>query len=344
MNGSSLSVGIVGGSGYVGGELLRLIDGHPHLQLSAVTSESLAGTFVHHRHPNLRSAPRVKFRRLAEMEPCDVIFSALPHGRSSEYAEWLTDLCKFFIDTGADHRLENDELRDDYYPELSSVKPFTYALPEINRAQLRTVTRAAGPGCTAATTILGLWPLARAGLLADTPVVVEAKVGSSAAGASPNPSTHHPERSGVMRSFAPAGHRHEAEVIEQLGLDRKNLHYSATAVEAVRGILVTAHCLLSDSPGQRELWSLYREAYDQEPFMRIVRERRGLYRYPEPRILSGTNYCEVGFEVDPHSQRVVVMSALDNLGKGAAGSALQSLNIMAGFAEDSGLRFLGLHP
>ncbi|MFO7941577.1 MAG: N-acetyl-gamma-glutamyl-phosphate reductase [Bacillota bacterium] len=344
MSRSSLTVGIVGASGYVGGELLRLIAAHPNLELAAVTSESLAGTFVHHRHPNLRSTPPLKFRSLEDMEPCDVIFSALPHGRSSEYAEWLTGLCTFFIDTGADHRLRDDGLRCNYYPELSSVEAFPYALPEINREELRTATRAAGPGCTAATTILGLWPLARAGLLADTPVVVEAKVGSSAAGASSNPSTHHPERSGVMRSFAPAGHRHEAEVMEQLGLDPKNVHYSATAVEAIRGILVTAHCLLSERPEQRDLWGLYREAYDREPFVRIVRERRGLYRYPEPRILSGTNFCEVGFEVDPRSQRLVVMSALDNLGKGAAGSALQSLNIMAGFAEDAGLQFVGLHP
>ncbi len=339
-----LDVAIVGGSGYAGGELARLVHGHPRLKLEAITSESLVGTFVHHRHPNLRSAPRMKFIGIRDLHRYDVLFVALPHGRSIHYADLLSGASRYTVDLGADHRVASEEIRGEYYPDLKGVEPYTYGLPELRRSELGKSRRAAGPGCTAAATILGLWPLARAGMIGGGPVVVEAKVGSSAAGASSNPSTHHPERSGVMRSFAPVGHRHVAEVREQLGLESGVIHFSATAVEAVRGILVTAHCFPRSPIGERDLWRAFREVYDDEPFVRIVRERRGLYRYPEPRILAGTNFCEVGFEVDPKTGRVVVMSALDNLVKGAAGSALQSLNVMAGFPEEMGLQFSGLHP
>ncbi len=344
MSSGRLSVGVVGGSGYVGGELVRLIEGHPDLHLLQVTSESLANTYVHHKHPNLRGQRPLKFRSIRDLEPCDVLFVGLPHGKSGEYGAQFESLCTYMVDLGADHRLRDPELRNEYYPRLAEGPPFVYGLPELNRSEIEGARRVAGPGCTAAATILALLPLARAGVLSGGPVVVEVKVGSSAAGASVNPSTHHPERSGVMRSFAPAGHRHEAEVVQALDLAPGTLHYSATAVEAVRGVLATAHCFPAEALGERDLWRIYRESYRDEPFVRIVREKRGLYRYPEPKILSGTNFCEVGFALDPRSDRIVAMAALDNLGKGAAGGAIQSLNLMAGLPEARGLEFIGLHP
>ena len=149
-----------------------------------------------------------------------------------------------------------------------------------------------------------------------------------------------------MRSFAPTGHRHSAEIIQELGLSRDGpgLAFSATAVEAVRGVLVTAHAYLTEEVTDRELWGLYRAAYAGEPFVRIVKEARGIHRYPNPTLLSGTNYCDVAFERDPHSRRVVVMSALDNLVKGAAGQAVQAINIRHGWDERTGLDFGGLYP
>jgi len=152
-----------------------------------------------------------------------------------------------------------------------------------------------------------------------------------------------------MRSFAPTSHRHSAEIIQELGLASANGHgasvaFSATAVEAVRGILTTAHVFLNDDLDEKAIWKIYRSAFNDEPFMRIVKESQGIHRYPNPKILSGTNYCDVGFERDPHSRRVVVMSALDNLMKGAAGQAVQALNVRFGWDERTGLDFPGLYP
>ncbi|MBC7294339.1 MAG: N-acetyl-gamma-glutamyl-phosphate reductase, partial [Thermoleophilia bacterium] len=141
------------------------------------------------------------------------------------------------------------------------------------------------------------------------------------------------------------GHRHLAEIRQELAFGRPpEVHFSATAVELVRGILVTAHCFVREPLSERDLWRIYRESYGGEPFIRLVRERKGVYRYPEPKILAGSNFCDIGFEVDPESNRVVVIAAIDNLMKGAAGNAVQAMNVMCGFEETAGLEFTGLHP
>jgi len=222
---------------------------------------------------------------------------------------------------------------------------FIYGIPELHREELRGARYATGAGCLATATILGLWPLFKKGLV-EPEVIVEAKVGSSAAGNEPGLASHHPERSGVVRSFQPTGHRHTGEVIQELTVDgvQPVVHFSATSVELVRGVLVTAHCMLKDHLTEKEIWSAYRQIYSNEPFIRIVKERAGIYRYPEPKILAGSNYCDVGFERDPFSRRLVVMAALDNLMKGAAGNGVQAMNVMCGWPETMGLDFPGLHP
>src|SRR5207237_1399513 len=159
-------------------------------------------------------------------------------------------------------------------------------------------------------------------------------------------STHHAHRSGEMRSYAPAGHRHTAEIAQELGCNGAGpvVAFSATSVEAVRGVLVTAHVFLNYDLDERAVWRLYRERYTNEPFVRIVKAASGLHRAPNPKLLSGTNYCDIGFERDPNSRRLVVMSALDNLVKGAAGQAAQAMNVRFGWDERSGLEFSGLYP
>jgi N-acetyl-gamma-glutamyl-phosphate/LysW-gamma-L-alpha-aminoadipyl-6-phosphate reductase len=172
------------------------------------------------------------------------------------------------------------------------------------------------------------------------------KVGSSEGGASSTDATHHPERAGVMRSFAPTGHRHTAEVVQALATCgvQTDIHLSATAVDNVRGVLATAHVFVGAGTAERDLWRAYRDAYAHEPFVRLVKERTGLYRYPEPKILSGSNFADVGFEFDASTGRVVALCAIDNLMKGAAGTAVQCANIMHGWDETAGLGFPGLHP
>ncbi|MGB5060688.1 MAG: N-acetyl-gamma-glutamyl-phosphate reductase [Candidatus Promineifilaceae bacterium] len=335
---------IVGGSGYAGGELLRLLLSHPEVEVSQITSQQHDGRFVYSIHPNLRGVTRLKFCVVEALQPCDVLFLALPHGRSAAQIEYFASLAGRIVDLAADFRLRDTAVYEKWYgtPHANPdwLKRFVYGLPELHREQIRATRYVSGVGCNATAVILALFPLAQQRLIEQ--VVVEVKVGSSEGGNSHSPASHHPERSGAVRSFAPTGHRHQAEIQQELG--NFDLHFSATAVEMVRGVLCTAHVFLREDLDEKAIWQIYRAAYRDERFIRLVKDSRGIYRYPEPKILAGTNYCDVGFEKDPHSSRLVVMSALDNLMKGAAGTAVQAMNLMCGFPEDMGLGFMGLHP
>ena len=339
------SAAVVGGAGYVGGELLRLLLFHPNVRVQQITSLSQSGRFVYTAHPNLRGQTRLKFSHPDELEACDILFLAQPHGAAAQSIERYAALCERLIDTSADFRLQDPDAYRRWYgqphPALNWLPKFVYGLPERHRDALRDARYVSGVGCNATVTNLGLAPLADAGLLES--VVTEVKVGSSEGGGRPSQSSHHPERSGSIRSFKPTGHRHQAEIQQALG-DDFALHFSVTAVEMVRGALATSHCFLKEKPAERDLWKLYRAAYKNEPFIRLVKSRTGIHRYPDPKLLAGTNFCDIGFEVDPHSNRVVVISAIDNLMKGAAGSAVQAMNLMCGFDERAGLEFPGLHP
>ena len=335
---------IVGAAGYAGGEVLRLLLGHPDVEVTQVTSSRLAGRFVHSVHPNLRGVTTLRFCEEAELEACDVLFLALGHGKAAREIERYAALAERVVDLSADFRLDDPGAYERWYGEAHPapewLERFVYGLPEVSREALRGARYASGVGCNATAANLALLPLARSGVLER--VVLEVKVGSSEGGAQPGAASHHPERAGCLRSFAPTGHRHQAELEQVLG--PVELHFSATAVERVRGVLCTAHAFLNDTLEDRDVWRLYREFYGAEPFVRLVKERSGLYRYPEPKLLAGTNHCDVGFERDASSNRLVVISALDNLMKGAAGSAVQAMNLMCGLEETAGLGFPGLHP
>ncbi len=346
-----LTAAIVGGSGYTGGELLRLLLDHRNIDVKQVTSERLDGQFVYFTHPNLRRRTTLKFVRADALEHADVVFLCLPHGSAMSRIDEFAALTQRIVDLSADFRLRRDQDYVRWYgkPHASPswLERFVYGLPELLRAEIAAARFVSGVGCNATATTLAVWPLAVAGLInPQRGIVCEVKVGSSEAGATSSDASHHPERAGVMRSFAPTGHRHTAEVLQALRLRgiETDVHLSATAIDNVRGVLATAHVFVNRDVAEKDLWKAYREAYGQEPFVRIVKERAGLYRYPEPKILSGSNYADVGFEFDASSGRVVAMCAIDNLMKGAAGTAVQCLNVMMGWDETVGLQFPGLHP
>ena len=346
-----VSVSIIGASGYTGGELLRLALAHPELEVKQVTSERLDGQFVHFTHANLRKRTQLKFVRSETVEKCDLLFLCLPHGSAMSKIDHFATLADRIVDLSADFRLRDAKGYDTWYGKPHAnpawLEKFVYGLPELHRAEITAAKYVSGVGCNATATTLAVWPLAAAGLI-DTPrgIICEVKVGSSEGGAASADSTHHPERAGVMRSFAPTGHRHTAEVLQALKLKdvTTDVHLSATAVDNVRGVLATAHVFVKPGVAEKDVWKAYREAYNHEPFVRIVKERTGLYRYPEPKILSGSNYADVGFEMDPKTNRVVALCAIDNLMKGAAGTAVQCANVMMGWDETLGLEFPGLHP
>lgn len=349
---NTIRVAIVGGSGYTGGELIRLLLFHPHVELTQIASSSHAGQYVHNTHPNLRKLCTLRFCHPDDLTSCDLLLLCLPHGASSREISRYRELAPRVIDLSADFRLRSSELYQQWYGEIHAasylLEHAVYGLPELHRAELQEATLVSGTGCMATAAILGLAPLYRARLVDENiPLVVDAKVGSSAAGAVPGAGSHHPDRSGAVRSFQPTRHRHTAELLQELSHEyelAQHIAFSATAIELVRGVLVTAHVFLRERVDERALWRLYREAYQHEPFIRVVKERSGVYRYPEPKILAGSNYCDIGFEYDPEQQRVVVIAALDNLMKGAAGNAVQALNCMYGWDETTGLTFPGLHP
>ncbi len=344
-----VTVSILGGSGYTGGELLRLLLFHPLVEIQQVTSERFAGKRVARVHPNLRKVTDLSFVSIEELQPCDTLFICLPHGESMRRMPALLPMAKHIIDLSGDFRLRNPDdyprwySQDHLTPHL--LGQFVYGIPELHRQEMVNARFVSSAGCNATATLLALYPLYRAGIVDGTRTVVEVKGGSSEGGNRPSDATHHPERSNVVRSYKPTAHRHIAEIEQELSpFGAVHIHFSATALGIVRGVLATCHVFLQQPVSERDIWKIYREFYGTEPFIRIVKERQGIYRYPEPKILMGSNYCDIGFELDPRGSRLVVMSAIDNLMKGAAGQAVQALNIMHGFPETTALEFPGLHP
>ena len=346
---NKIKVSIVGASGYTGGELLRLLLFHPNVEVMQVTSESYTGKFVHKIHPNLRKSTQMKFVSASEVGPWDLLFLCLPHNSSQNKIDHYKKLAPKIIDLSADFRLKDAAEYEKWYghkhsrPEL--LNEFVYGIPELHREEMKNANYISSAGCNATASILGLYPLYKAGLVEEDRTVIEVKAGSSEGGNKVNDGSHHPERSGVVRSYMPTRHRHTAEMLQELSFGKNiQVHFSATAIDMVRGLLATCHVFLKKDLQEKDIWKVYRDSYGNEPFIRIVKETDGIYRYPEPKLLSGTNYCDIGFKKDDFSNRLVVVSAIDNLMKGAAGQALQAFNIMYGFDERTGLEFPGLHP
>lgn len=340
------TVGIVGGSGYTGGELLRLLTFHPNVEMTQITSRENAGHYVYALHPNLRGSSQLQFVHPDTLQPCDVLFLALPHGTVAKNIEHYAALAPTLIDLSADFRLKTTEDYTRWYsephPAPDWLDKFVYGLPEVMREQLHGAHYASGVGCNATTVNLALLPLVRAGVLDRA--AIEIKVGSSEGGNQVNAGSHHPIRSGAVRTYKPSGHRHHAEVQMILGTEAR-IDFAVTAIEMVRGIHLLAHVYLNKPLADKDLWKLYRGAYKSEPFVRLVSSKTGLHRFPEPRIVAGTNFCDIGFELDENDPtHLIVIAALDNLGKGAAGSAVQCMNLMLGYEETTGLTFPGVYP
>ncbi|MBM3282647.1 N-acetyl-gamma-glutamyl-phosphate reductase [Candidatus Gottesmanbacteria bacterium] len=345
-----ISVTIIGGSGYAGGEILRLLLFHPFVSISQVTSRKLAGQLISRAHPNLRGVTDLTFSPPDKISRCDLLFLALPNGVSMEYIEKFQKKADKIIDLGVDFRLHEAAVFEDWYklkhtcPEL--LPKFVYGLAELHRQDLKKAKYVACGGCEATVSILTLYPLVRYKIIQPESIIIDAKMGSSQAGVVPSFASHHPERHGVVRSYKPVNHRHSAEIEQELTSFAKNIRVSvsATTIEMVRGLLVTIHTRPKQGISEKDVWRAYRAQYKNEPFIRIVKETDGNYRYPEPKILIGTNYCDIGFALSERENRLVAIGAIDNLGKGTAGQAVQAMNIMLGLPEKTGLEFPGLHP
>jgi len=343
------NISILGGSGYAGGEILRILLNHPEVIVKQVTSRQFAGQSVSLVHPNLRKLTELVFIHPDSLEQCDILFVALPNGVSMDLMKGFMKKAKKIIDLGADFRLHKPEVFESWYKKKHTstqlLNKFVYGIAEIHRKKIAESSFIACAGCEATVSILALYPLVKHRLI-EPNIIIDAKMSSSQSGIKPTFSSHHPERAGSIRSYMPTGHRHTAEIIQELSpfLKHVSVAISATALDMVRGLLVTIHTVPKKNVTEKDIWKAYRGEYRNEYFIRIVKELQGIYRYPEPKLLQGTNFCDIGFEMDTKTNRLVVIAAIDNLVKGTAGQAVQALNIMLGIPERTGLEFPGLHP
>lgn len=340
----SLRAAVVGAGGFTGGELLRLLLGHPEIEAAQATSRRLGGHPVHRAHPNLRGVSDLVFEGPGDVSPCDVLFLCMPHGEAQREIDRWMSLARVVVDLSADFRLRDAGAYRAWYgsehPRPDLLASAAYGLCETGRSRLRGARLVSGVGCNATAMILALLPLARAGLVRRA--IADIKVGSSEGGAEGSDASHHPIRAHATRTYSVGGHRHLAEVRQELG--EIDLDATVASIELVRGVLCTVHVEPARPVDERELRRLYREAYEREPFVRIVCERSGMHRLPDPKALVGSNFADVGFGVDERSGRIVALGAIDNMVKGAAGSAIQAANVALGLDETAGLRAAGVFP
>jgi len=349
------TVGIIGASGYTGGELLRILINHPEADIKVATSRENAGEPVFRLHPQLRKLTELKFvepdlEKVAES--CEFVFLALPHGASAPVAKKLLEKGVKVIDLSADFRLKN---KDDYpkwygweHPCPELLQEAVFGLPEFHREEIKKARLVANPGCIATASILSVAPAIKTGAVEKNRVVVDAKIGSSGAGIGVSEASHHPEHSNLVRAYKPVMHRHTAEIEQELSLkaggEKVTVALTPHAVDMVRGIMATGHSFLTREVTNQEMWKDCREMYQNEPFVRIVKDHKGLHLLPDPKNVIGSNFCDVGFEIDPHAKRLVTFGAIDNMLKGAAGQAVQNFNLMIGVDERTGIRFTGVRP
>jgi N-acetyl-gamma-glutamyl-phosphate/LysW-gamma-L-alpha-aminoadipyl-6-phosphate reductase len=270
-----------------------------------------------------------------------------------KYVPQLADAGLKIVDLSADFRLSDKSQYPAWYgyvhPRPDLLEKFVFAIPELNRERIKGARLVSSPGCMAVTSILALAPLLKEKALKidRDRIVVDAKIGSSGAGGRPSISTHFSERFNVVRPYKPAGHRHSAE-IEQVLLSvsgfKAKVSMSAHAVNMVRGILSTCHLFTDAEVKPIDLWKAYRAMYSGSFFIRLVRDKQGPFRLPDPKLVIGSNFCDIGFEIEERTGRIVALSATDNLVKGAAGNAIQSMNLMLGLDEKTGIAMAPLHP
>ena len=346
MTGKTIKVGIVGGTGYTGVELLRLLAQHPHTELCAITSRKEAGMAVAEMFPNLRGHVDLKFSEpaAAGLEQCDVVFFATPNGVAMQEARALVDAGVRIVDLAADFRIRDVAVWEHWYkmkhacPEL--VAEAVYALPEVNREQIRKARVIANPGCYPTAVQLGFLPLIEAGCVDLAHLIADAKSGVSGAGRKAETHILHAEASDNFKAYGVGGHRHHPEISQ--GLARAagrdvNLVFVPHLTPMIRGIHATLYAQLIK---EVDLQAIYEKRYANEAFVDVMPAGS----HPETRSVRGANHCRIAVHRPQGGNTVVVLSVIDNLVKGAAGQAVQNMNLMFGLAEDAGLKQVALLP
>lgn len=330
---------ILGASGYVGGELLRLIAAHPELAPAKLFGDSKAGQKLGAVHPHLAATyPDAGFERFdgGALDGVDVVFAALPHGHSQKLAPAILGRDIPFVDLGADFRLNDAAVYEQWYghaheaPEL--LGRFIYGIPELNREAIRSANAVAAAGCYATAAILALKPLVEAGLAKPDRLIVDAASGVSGAGREAKEATGFSNVDGSFSAYGLLSHRHTAEMEMALGA---TVLFTPHLVPMTRGILATCY---GEAAGPCDPLDVLRTAYSDEPFVHVAAES------PATKWVSGSNGVQVTARYDQRTARIVALAAIDNLGKGAAGQMIQCANLMLGLEETAGLTTIGVYP
>ena len=345
-----IQVGIVGATGYVGQELVRLLMNHNQCQVKWLTSKSYVkegyskvyGNFI-----NIVDDDCIDGEVIKLANEVDVLFVALPHGIiSSQLSEEILDLTKV-IDLGADYRIENASVYEKWYGVEHKSKELlqnaVYGLCEWKREKVKQLNLIANPGCYTTCSILSLAPLVKEKIIETDSIIIDAKSGVSGAGRSLNLGTHFTECNESIKAYKIASHRHTPEIEQELSLFAEEpiqLTFTPHLVPMNRGILVTAYGKLKKSLSYGDIRSIYEKYYGKEQFIRLLPE--GVY--PETRWVKGSNYCDINFTIDERTGRIIVIGAIDNLIKGAAGQAVQNMNILFGWDEKTGLEAIPIFP
>lgn len=340
-----IRVAIFGGSGYGGSELLRILLVHPNVELVFVTANEHAGKPVGEVHRNLHGLTELSFIKapdeLESLSDLDCVFFALPHGQAMSIVPGLRSSIKA-IDLSGDFRLRDESLFQKHYKQqhtaMTAQREFVYGLTETNREAIRQARLIANPGCFATATLLGLAPLVANGLL-NGRVVVDAKTGSSGSGAKAAANTHHPQRMNSFYAYKPFTHQHVPEIEQELnhvGDWTNELVFMTHSLPVSRGIFASIYAESKRELSETDLHQLYADYYRDSFFVRLVSGS------PDINWVKTTNFCDIGFAV--RDKQVVVFSAIDNLVKGAAGQAVQNMNLMFGLDENTGLLLVGTNP
>ncbi len=347
-----VKVAVIGGSGYTGGELLRILTMHNKVEITLITSREYAGKPISLVHPNLKGILNMNFSDLSLDkigDKAEAVFLALPHRVSLNYVPKLLEMGLQVIDLSADFRLKDPEKYKEWYgiehPYPDLLKKSVYGLPELHYEELKGAKLIASPGCNATATILALAPVVGNGISTELRFISDVKVSSSEGGMKPKEGSHHPERENAIRPYDPEGHRHAAEAEQELSLLAKTqvkVSIVPHAVSSIRGALASVHTWLNEDYDDIEIWKKIAEFYRGRRFIRII--RGGLHPYPDPKYVIGSNFADIGFAQEKRMMRLTMFAAIDNLVKGAAGQAVQNFNISRGFSEDEGLRTPPLRP
>lgn len=349
-NDQKLKIAIVGSSGYTGGELFRLLLHHPRATITAVTSEKSAGRPISSLFPQLLGLTDLVCEPLdpeTVAKKGEFMFLALPHVTAQEAAFRFHELGKKVVDLSADYRLTDPALYEKWYehchqyPDL--LKAAVYGLPELHREKIGKASLIANPGCYPTGAILGLAPLLKKKALDLASIVIDSKSGVSGAGRSPSLAHHYPEVNEGFMAYKIGTHRHTPEIEQELSLiagEQVTVSFTPHLVPMNRGILTTSYARLASRTDTGRLHALYHEFYRNEPFVRVL----AAGQFPNVRNVRGSNFCDIGVYADPRTNRAVVVTALDNLVKGASGQAIQNMNLMMGFDEAEGLKFAGMFP